>query len=302
MPGATVLIVDGPNAGKSATTDAAGSYSLTGLQQSGFTANASASHYTSQSKSVTLTSDQTLSFQLTRSTPLPNFQGQHSGSYVTSGCTETSIGGFCAGLGMSVSRTLSLALSLQQNQTVVIGNLALGVTSNIAATLGTSTMLGPFQGLIQPSDHLAGSSTALSQGNPFCVVAPVDPGLPGGGGCAICAITATVSAWDTTIAGNTLSGSFRLVFNGGAGNAITGTATVSASLLQGDPPVNVDERGDPRESPTHFLDPRIFGAPSGTEALSLDLLHESKELARPAGLEPSPPGLEGPPSDDLRLG
>ena len=232
IAGASVLVVDGPNAGKSATTDAAGSYSFTGLQQSGFTANASASNYTSQSKSVTLTSDQTLSFQLTRSTPPPNFQGQYSGSYVTSGCTETSIGGFCAGLGMSVSRTLSLELSLQQSQTVVIGNLALGATSNIAATLGTSTMRGPFQGLIQSSDHLTGSSTALSQGNPFCVLAPVDPGLPGGGGYAICGITATVSAWDTTIAGNTLDGSFRLVFSGGAANAITGTATVSASLLQ----------------------------------------------------------------------
>lgn len=228
---ATVLIVDGPNAGKSATTDAAGSYSFTGLQQSGFTATASASNYTSQSKSVTLTSDQTLLFQLTRSTPPPNFQGQYSGSYVTSGCTETSIGGFCAGLGMSV-RTFSLALSLQQSQTVVIGNLALGVTSNIAATLGTSTMRGPFQGRIQSSDHLTGSSTALSQGSPFCVFAPVDPGLPGGGGYAICAITATVSAWDTTIAGNALDGSFRLVFSGSAGSAATGTATVSASLLQ----------------------------------------------------------------------
>ena len=235
IPGATVLVVDGPNAGKSATTDAAGGYGFTGLQQSGFTATAAASNYTSQSKSVTLTSDQTLSFQLTRTTPPPNFQGQHSGSYVTSGCTETSIRGFCAGLGMSVSGTFSLALSLQQSQTVVIGNVALGVTSSIAATLGTSTMRGPFQGLIQSSDHLTGSTTALSQGNPFCVFAPVDPGLPGGGGYAICGITATVSAWDTTIAGNTLDGSFRLVFSGfsgSAGNSTTGTATVSASLLQ----------------------------------------------------------------------
>ena len=65
IPGATLSIVDGPNAGKSTTTDSAGNYSLTGLQQSGFTVNVSADGYFSSSKGVTLTSNQTVSFQLT---------------------------------------------------------------------------------------------------------------------------------------------------------------------------------------------------------------------------------------------
>lgn len=66
IPGATVSIVDGPNAGKSTTTDTSGSYSFTGLQQSGFTVNVSADGYFSSSKGVTLTSNQTVSFHLTR--------------------------------------------------------------------------------------------------------------------------------------------------------------------------------------------------------------------------------------------
>ena len=71
ISGATVSIADGPNAGKSSTTDASGNYTLTGLQQSGFTVNVSASNYVPQSKSVTLTFSQTLSFQLTRQTSPP---------------------------------------------------------------------------------------------------------------------------------------------------------------------------------------------------------------------------------------
>ncbi|MGH9410956.1 MAG: carboxypeptidase regulatory-like domain-containing protein [Vicinamibacterales bacterium] len=65
ISGATVSIADGPNAGRLATTDALGNYSLTSLQQSSFTVSASASNYTSQSKGVTLTSNEMLTFQLT---------------------------------------------------------------------------------------------------------------------------------------------------------------------------------------------------------------------------------------------
>jgi hypothetical protein len=64
ISGVTVTIVDGPNINKTATTDASGNYSLSGLQQSGFTVNVVANDYLPQSKGVTLTSAQTLSFQL----------------------------------------------------------------------------------------------------------------------------------------------------------------------------------------------------------------------------------------------
>src|SRR5262245_3468891 len=62
--GATLSIADGPNAGTSTTTDASGNFSFAALQQSGFTVNASAANYFSQSQGVTLTSNQTLNFLL----------------------------------------------------------------------------------------------------------------------------------------------------------------------------------------------------------------------------------------------
>lgn len=61
-----VSIADGPNASRSATTDASGRYSLTGLQRSGFTVSVTADGYTRTSMGVTLTADQTVSFQLVR--------------------------------------------------------------------------------------------------------------------------------------------------------------------------------------------------------------------------------------------
>lgn len=64
VTGATVSIVDGPNAGTSTTTDMSGNYSFTVLQQSGFTVTASAANYMSQSEGVTLTSNRTLNFSL----------------------------------------------------------------------------------------------------------------------------------------------------------------------------------------------------------------------------------------------
>src|SRR5206468_2375122 len=71
IAGALVSIVDGPNAHVATVTDASGNYSFTGLQQSGFTVNASARGYTSQSEGVTLTANQTLSFELTRLPGVP---------------------------------------------------------------------------------------------------------------------------------------------------------------------------------------------------------------------------------------
>jgi hypothetical protein len=47
ISGAVVSIVDSANAGKSTTTDSAGNYSFTGLQQAGFTVGVSANGYVS---------------------------------------------------------------------------------------------------------------------------------------------------------------------------------------------------------------------------------------------------------------
>lgn len=70
ISGATVRVVDGPNAAKSTTSGATGAYSLTGLSVSGMTVNASATNYTATSKGVTLTTSQAMDFQLA---PTPLF-------------------------------------------------------------------------------------------------------------------------------------------------------------------------------------------------------------------------------------
>jgi len=73
---ASVSIVDGPDAGKWAMTDASGSYRLGDLQEATLTVKAHAPHYVSQTKSVTLTGNQTLSFALvaTGSPPHPSMR------------------------------------------------------------------------------------------------------------------------------------------------------------------------------------------------------------------------------------
>ena len=65
---ATVSIGDGPNTGRSTTTDEAGNYRFADLQRSGFTVTVSAENYSAQSLGINLVSNQTLSFALRRST------------------------------------------------------------------------------------------------------------------------------------------------------------------------------------------------------------------------------------------
>jgi len=73
---ASVSIVDGPDAGRWAMTDASGNYRLGDLQEATFTVKAHAPHYVSQTKSIALTGNQTLSFALvaTASPPHPSMR------------------------------------------------------------------------------------------------------------------------------------------------------------------------------------------------------------------------------------
>ena len=75
IAGATLSITDGVNAGKTATTDASGSYSLTGLQVSGFTVNVAAGAYVSSGQGVTLTASRSLNFGLTQQSFVGNWSG-----------------------------------------------------------------------------------------------------------------------------------------------------------------------------------------------------------------------------------
>jgi hypothetical protein len=66
LGGATVSVINGPNAGRSTATDVSGKYVLADLQQSGFTVDVSAVGYVSTSRPVTLASNQTLDVTLTQ--------------------------------------------------------------------------------------------------------------------------------------------------------------------------------------------------------------------------------------------
>lgn len=68
---ATATIADGSNAGRSAVSDATGSFSLSGLTPGGFTVRVTATSYTALSQGVTLTTSGSAAFLLVR-LPAPN--------------------------------------------------------------------------------------------------------------------------------------------------------------------------------------------------------------------------------------
>jgi Carboxypeptidase regulatory-like domain len=65
--GATVIVLDGPNANRRATTSAGGAFQLSGLQAGGFTASIAAADYETTTRAVTLIADVTLNIELVRS-------------------------------------------------------------------------------------------------------------------------------------------------------------------------------------------------------------------------------------------
>jgi len=65
VPGATVVVTDGPNAGKVQTADPLGSYRLTDLAAGTFTLSVSATGYQTKTMAVNLTHDTTMDIQMT---------------------------------------------------------------------------------------------------------------------------------------------------------------------------------------------------------------------------------------------
>lgn len=73
ISGATVTVIDGPDAGKSTTTSASGAFSLTGLKQAGFSVTASRAGYASSSQGVTLDGNKSVTFRLAPLGPRTQF-------------------------------------------------------------------------------------------------------------------------------------------------------------------------------------------------------------------------------------
>lgn len=134
-----------------------------------------------------------------------DFQGQFGGSYLITSCVETGVffSGLCGGTGSTAGSSFALTLSIVQNQSVVTGTITLSRS-------GGTPLTGTFQGAIQSSGHLTAA-------------APLPPLLLLG------TINRDVRAWDSTIAGNDLNGTFTMVHSS---NTETGAMTVSATLVQ----------------------------------------------------------------------
>jgi hypothetical protein len=79
VSGATVSVIDGPNAGKAATADGTGRYQIANLQPGGFTARARAQYYNEFAKPMTLTTNSTLDFVLA---PIPLWKASGKGDSV----------------------------------------------------------------------------------------------------------------------------------------------------------------------------------------------------------------------------
>jgi competence protein ComEC len=108
LSGVAVRITDGANSSRSTTTDNTGAYSLSSLQQSGFTVSFSKSGYTSANRGVTLTQNTTLSLALSRipapapaPTPPPSPGGRYRiGAVCRDGTLSTATGsGACSSHG-----------------------------------------------------------------------------------------------------------------------------------------------------------------------------------------------------------
>lgn len=132
ISGATVRIVDGPNGGRSTTSDSNGSFTLSSLTQSGFTVSVSATNYSTASYGITLTSNQTLSASLV---PLfANMLGAWNG-------TITSVA-----LGASTSCTMSWLITSQVSGAFsgtfqMQGGTGCSEAGNISGTITTSNSI-----------------------------------------------------------------------------------------------------------------------------------------------------------------
>lgn len=131
IAGATVRILDGANAGKSTTANAAGIYSFAGLAVAGQSVNASATNYSAVSKGVSTTSNQVLDFQLA---PIPLFSRSGVGDSVFDMPTTVS----------RVRITASPSTSCQNFVVKVAGRLIVNVILGTCSVADTRTHDGTY--------------------------------------------------------------------------------------------------------------------------------------------------------------
>jgi hypothetical protein len=166
IAGALVAVADGVNAGKSTSTGQNGDYTLTNLQQAGFTVNVTVSGYVAASKGVTLTANATLSFQMQHAGPRSTFDAGtyrvgtdiSSGRYFTNpsdGCYWERLSGLGGTLGEIIANDFVAFDAAQVIVDIRSSDLAFHA-DNDCGTWSRSAQLG-LQSSVKPGFWLVGS-------------------------------------------------------------------------------------------------------------------------------------------------
>jgi len=252
IAGGLVQVVDGANAGKSASTDGNGSYTLADLASGSFTVRATAGGYNAAERAVTINEDTRLDLRLLRpsgSAPPPSSPPSGNCAY-----TFTPVGGTPApntsyidykggSLSATISRT-SGACSWQASADVSWITFPGGASGNGSGTLTYVVAPG---GLNSRTGNVTISWTGGSaqirvlQGNApdwSCNVAAIKgsqdfDNVPSNGGQLTIALSVTISppGWDPRLCGAGVSSSDSWI--SGSGTAVGGSPAVTVTFTVG---------------------------------------------------------------------
>jgi hypothetical protein len=179
ISGATVAILDGPNAGRQGTSNSNGEYRIDGLTSSNANASANAAGYTEGRAGTFINGTNVLNFALqpTGGTggPGTSVAGTWRGRVRTNSCSSD--GAFADGCSQVPVISDSLELILSQNGVNVSGTANVGgIRANVTGTVqGTRLVL---------------SGSTVQDG-----------------------VTVTYDAWDTTVSGTSMTGGFTIRFS-----------------------------------------------------------------------------------------
>lgn len=129
----------------------------------------------------------------------PSAQGIYRGSATVRSCVDgVGLAGFCSGSSFIPNNVIDVTLNIAQSQSQLTGTLTLGSLS------------GQFQGFISTN----GAVSATAAITPVSILGLI--------------YTTNVSAWNTTVTGNSMSGSFTTDFRV---SGASGTTTMNTTVL-----------------------------------------------------------------------
>jgi len=175
IEGATVTVLDGPDAGKSSVTTAAGNYSIPGLNTGSLTIQAKANAYDTSSVSVTLAEDTRLDLKLRRTDTGPTPPGPTACVYTMSPIGGTHLSEYGGAGSIAISRTAGTCgwQATSNVAWITLGSASGGGSATLSYTVGLNVGFAVRTGVI--SVAWAGGSLQLTitqdgNINPFCLM------------------------------------------------------------------------------------------------------------------------------------